>query len=152
MSSTLTRHEGLPRLWEDVDTADSRSVSFMSDAVLYELDGHVATITYNRPQALNAVNGEMRSGLNEAFARFRDEEDAWVAVVTGAGRILFVSRPVFSGVFERLGSWAVTVGWARPGVASPKSQLSGCEAGHAASVSSLFALPTSCFASSTRCR
>jgi E-phenylitaconyl-CoA hydratase len=52
----------------------------------YELDDHVATITYNRPEALNAINGEMRRDLNAAFARFRDEEDAWVAIVTGAGR------------------------------------------------------------------
>ena len=51
----------------------------MGDTVLYELDGHVATITYNRPEALNAVNGEMRRDLNAAFTRFRDEEDAWVA-------------------------------------------------------------------------
>src|SRR5438105_11024511 len=58
----------------------------MAGTVLYELDGHVATITYNRPDALNAVNGEMRRDLNEAFARFRDEEDAWVGIVTGAGR------------------------------------------------------------------
>ncbi|HXY92730.1 MAG TPA: enoyl-CoA hydratase-related protein [Acidimicrobiia bacterium] len=57
----------------------------MSDPVLYELDGHVATITYNRPDALNAVNGDMRRGLNAAFAQFRDDEDAWVAIVTGAG-------------------------------------------------------------------
>ena len=54
--------------------------------VLYELDGHVATITYNRPDALNAINGAMRRDLNEAFARFRDEEEAWIAIVTGAGR------------------------------------------------------------------
>ncbi len=52
----------------------------------YELDGHVATITYNRPEALNAVNAQMRRDLNDAFSRFRDEEDAWVAIVTGAGR------------------------------------------------------------------
>jgi enoyl-CoA hydratase/carnithine racemase len=54
--------------------------------VLYDLDDHVATITYNRPDALNAINGAMRRDLNEAFARFRDEEDAWIAIVTGAGR------------------------------------------------------------------
>jgi len=54
--------------------------------VLYELGGHVATITYNRPEALNAVNGALRRDLNDAFARFRDDEDAWVGIVTGAGR------------------------------------------------------------------
>ena len=58
----------------------------MADAVLYECSGHVATITYNRPEALNAVNGALRRDLNAAFARFRDEEEAWVAIVTGAGR------------------------------------------------------------------
>jgi enoyl-CoA hydratase/carnithine racemase len=58
----------------------------VGDTVRYELDGHVATITYNRPDALNAINGEMRGDLNAAFARFRDEEDAWVGIVTGEGR------------------------------------------------------------------
>lgn len=58
----------------------------MSPLVTYELTGHVATITYNRPEALNAINAEMRRDLNAAFARFRDEEGAWVAIVTGAGR------------------------------------------------------------------
>ncbi len=58
----------------------------MSDAVTFELDGHVATITYNRPDALNAINGDMRRDLNAAFSRLRDDEDAWVAIVTGAGR------------------------------------------------------------------
>jgi E-phenylitaconyl-CoA hydratase len=56
------------------------------DAVLYALDGHVATITYNRPDALNTINGDMRRGLNDAFERFRNEEDAWVAIVTGSGK------------------------------------------------------------------
>src|ERR1700690_1399682 len=58
----------------------------MGDTVLYQLDGHVATITYNRPDAMNAINGEMRRDLNDAFSRFRDDEAAWVAIVTGAGK------------------------------------------------------------------
>jgi E-phenylitaconyl-CoA hydratase len=57
----------------------------MGDRVRFELDGHVATITYDRPDALNAIDGEMRTDLNAAFSRFRDDEDAWVAIVTGAG-------------------------------------------------------------------
>jgi E-phenylitaconyl-CoA hydratase len=58
----------------------------MAECVLYDLTDHVATITYNRPKVMNAINGQMRHELNEAFARFRDDNDAWVAIVTGAGR------------------------------------------------------------------
>lgn len=58
----------------------------MTDAVLYELDDHIATITYNRPDALNAINAEMREGLNAAWQRFLEDEDAWVAILTGTGR------------------------------------------------------------------
>jgi len=57
----------------------------MAGTVLFERRGHIATITYNRPEVRNAVNGEMRRDLNDAFARLRDDEDAWVAIVTGAG-------------------------------------------------------------------
>jgi enoyl-CoA hydratase/carnithine racemase len=55
-------------------------------AATYARDGHVATITYNRPDALNAVNGEMREALDAAWTRFREDDEAWVGIVTGAGR------------------------------------------------------------------
>ena len=67
------------------------------DSVRYELEGHVATITYNRPDALNAINADMRAGLNDAFARFRDDDDAWVAIVTGAGRAFCVGADMKDG-------------------------------------------------------
>jgi len=75
----------------DLGAAHTGRCAYRADVagtVLYELDDrrHVATITYNRPDALNAINGEMRGDLNEAFARFRDEEEAWIAIITGAGR------------------------------------------------------------------
>jgi len=69
----------------------------MADTVLYERDDHVATITYNRPHALNAIDGEMRRDLNAAFARFRDEEEAWVGIVTGAGRAFCVGADLRHG-------------------------------------------------------
>ena len=55
------------------------------DAVTYEREGQVATITYNRPEALNAVDGRLRRDLNEAWQRFLDDEEAWVGILTGAG-------------------------------------------------------------------
>ena len=54
-------------------------------AATYERDGHVATITYHRPEAANTVNGAMRRDLNAAWERFMADEDAWVAILTGAG-------------------------------------------------------------------
>ena len=56
----------------------------MTGKVLYERDGHVATITYNRPEAMNALNGELRADLNAAWEQFRQDEEAWVGIVTGA--------------------------------------------------------------------
>ena len=84
----------------------------MGDEVRYELDGHVATITYNRPDALNAINGAMRVGLNDAFGRFRDDEDAWVAIVTGAGRAFCAGADMRDGA----GSTGVFPGtfWEKP--------------------------------------
>jgi E-phenylitaconyl-CoA hydratase len=88
------------------------SVTAVSGTVLYELEGHVATITYNRPEALNAVNGELRRDLNAAFARLRDEEDAWVAIVTGAGRAFCAGADLVDGTGS-IGTFAGTF-WEKP--------------------------------------
>lgn len=53
--------------------------------VTYELHDHVATITLNRPEARNAINGAMRRDLNAAWDRFRDDEDAWVGILAANG-------------------------------------------------------------------
>src|SRR3954469_6767991 len=70
------------------------------DNVGYEIDGHVVTITYDRPEALNAINGGMRRDLNEAFAAFRDDEDAWIAIVTGSGKAFCVGADLRDGQYS----------------------------------------------------
>jgi E-phenylitaconyl-CoA hydratase len=91
----------------------------MSTLAIYELDGHVATITYNRPESLNAVNAEMRSALNEAFTRFREEEEAWVAIVTGAGKAFCAGGDLLDGA-GATGEFAGTF-WEKPTVNSFES-------------------------------
>ena len=54
-------------------------------AVDYEKEGRIAIITINRPQALNALNADVRRGMGEAMVDFRDNPDLWVAIITGAG-------------------------------------------------------------------
>jgi enoyl-CoA hydratase len=53
--------------------------------ITYELDEHVAVLTYDRPEQRNAVSREMNSELHDAWQRFRDDDDAFVLVLTGAG-------------------------------------------------------------------
>src|SRR5689334_17316045 len=55
-------------------------------AVLYERFESVAVITLNRPEALNSLNQELTEDLYASWERFMEEEDALVAVLTGAGR------------------------------------------------------------------
>jgi E-phenylitaconyl-CoA hydratase len=93
----------------------------MPDTVLYELDGHVATITYNRPEALNAINGELRQELNAAWNRFREDEDAWVGIVTGAGRAFCVGADLKDGR-GAVGEWPGSF-WEIPTINSFESGL-----------------------------
>jgi enoyl-CoA hydratase/carnithine racemase len=93
----------------------------MSELVRYERDGHIATITYNRPEALNAVNGALRADLNAAWERFRDDEDAWVGIVTGAGRAFCVGADLKDGAGSA-GTWPGSF-WEIPTVNSFESGL-----------------------------
>lgn len=52
----------------------------------YELDDqHIATITIDRPEAKNACDMYHFRDLANAWRRFRDEPEAWVAIITGVG-------------------------------------------------------------------
>lgn len=57
--------------------------------VRYEQDGPVVVITIDRPDRMNAIGPEVHAQLVEAWTRFRDEEGALVAVLTGAGSEAF---------------------------------------------------------------
>jgi E-phenylitaconyl-CoA hydratase len=93
----------------------------MAETVRYERDGHVATITYNRPDALNAINGELREALNAAWLRFRDDNDAWVAIVTGAGRAFCAGADLKDGAGS-VGTWPGSF-WEIPTINSFESGL-----------------------------
>lgn len=56
----------------------------------YEHDAeHVVVITIDRPETRNAADMEHFKLLREAWDRFRDDEHAWVAIVTGVGQAFF---------------------------------------------------------------
>jgi enoyl-CoA hydratase/carnithine racemase len=53
--------------------------------VLYEQKDKIVTITINRPAAMNAIDVETQAALIDAWTRFRDDDSAWIAILTGAG-------------------------------------------------------------------
>ena len=53
--------------------------------VSYQVEDRVAVVRLESPDTGNAFTPSMRRELNHAFTRFRDDEDAWVAVVCGGG-------------------------------------------------------------------
>ena len=66
----------------------------MSDIVLYEVKGRVAVITLNRPDARNAVNGDVAAGMEAAIDKMEEDPEVWVGVLLAntEGQ----ERPVFS--------------------------------------------------------
>jgi enoyl-CoA hydratase/carnithine racemase len=91
----------------------------MADEVLYERDGHVVTITMNRPDSLNAINGAMRQALNGAWTRFTEDTEAWVAIVTGTGRAFCAGADLKDGA-GAVGTWPGSF-WEMPTVNSLES-------------------------------
>ncbi len=51
----------------------------------FKLEGHVATITINRPERMNAMDAEHYTGLSRAWEQVRDDPEVRVAIITGAG-------------------------------------------------------------------
>ena len=77
------------------------------ETLIYEQDGHVVTLTYNRPDQHNAINRKMSEELQHAWQRFRDSDDAFVLVITGAGDTTFSAGWDLQDAAEldELGDW-----------------------------------------------
>jgi enoyl-CoA hydratase/carnithine racemase len=54
--------------------------------VEYEVKNKIAYITLNRPEALNAIDGELFNGIIDTMERCSADPDAWVAILSGKGR------------------------------------------------------------------
>jgi len=54
----------------------------MSDIVKYHVDGRVAVITLNRPEARNAVNGDVAEAMEAAIDKMEADNEVWVGVIT----------------------------------------------------------------------
>ncbi len=56
---------------------------------IYEKKGHIAYVTLNRPAVMNALHYDAHVELVEIFNDFNNDEESWVAIITGAGNRAF---------------------------------------------------------------
>jgi enoyl-CoA hydratase len=59
--------------------------------ILLENEGQISTITINRPQSLNALNGATISELSEALSQLEQDSNCRVIIITGSGEKSFVA-------------------------------------------------------------
>jgi enoyl-CoA hydratase/carnithine racemase len=60
-----------------------------TETTIFEIKGKVAWITLNRPKALNSLNPELRWQLSQHLDEVENNDDIWMAVITGSGEKAF---------------------------------------------------------------
>jgi len=74
----------------------------MSELLLVERQGHICTLTMNRPEKRNSVNPELLDMLSDTLARLEREGGVRVAVLRGAGEEAFSSGFDIGRINERV--------------------------------------------------
>jgi E-phenylitaconyl-CoA hydratase len=66
--------------------------------IQFDVEGPVALLTIDRPEVHNALDFETSDALVAAWERFRDDDQLWVAILTGAGDRSFCAGADLRGV------------------------------------------------------
>ena len=88
--------------------------------VTYELEDHVATITLNRPEARNAINGPLRRTSTQLGPLPR-RQDAWVGILTANGSVFCAGGDLKDGEGS-VGTFGGTF-WEKPTINSFESGM-----------------------------
>ena len=73
----------------------------------FEAEGNVALITMNRPEARNAINGTMSSGLEDAIDRLEADDSLWLGILAHTGPVFCAGadlKAVAAGLYRELGT------------------------------------------------
>jgi enoyl-CoA hydratase len=125
--------------------------------VEYEIQGHVAVITLNRPEARNAIDAAMATGLEAALDRVEEDPEVWVAVLGGAGPVfsagadlklvaagraagLYTERGGFGGITQRARTKPLIAAVEGPALAGGAEIVLACDLAVASTTAS-FGLP-----------
>jgi enoyl-CoA hydratase/carnithine racemase len=97
--------------------------------LIYEKKDRIAYVTLNRPEKMNALNSELLDALADTWQEINDDDQVWVAVLTGAGKAFCVGADL-----ESIGEPGIEVGFnilrEDPTVYSFKKPLIGAINGH----------------------
>ncbi|WP_179401715.1 crotonase/enoyl-CoA hydratase family protein [Burkholderia guangdongensis] len=96
------------------------------EAITFEIDGPICTITINRPERRNAVDGPTALQLRQAFLRFEADSALSVAILTGAGGnfcagadLKAVGDPALSNEIDEKGTGLGPMGPSRMALSKP---------------------------------
>lgn len=70
--------------------------------ITYRVADRLAYVTMNRPEVMNALHAQANAEMRDAFERFRADEEAWVAILTGAGERAFSAGNDLRATAERM--------------------------------------------------
>lgn len=77
--------------------------------VLFEVSDHVATVTLNRPQAMNSFNQRMLEDFSALWDRVKTDDDVHVVVLRGSGERAFsTGMDVKEGIDRHPNAWSQT--------------------------------------------
>ena len=87
------------------------------ESLLYDVEEHVATITLNRPDRLNALTRELEDELFKAMKQADQDDDVRVIILTGAGRGFCAGADI-----EAL-SWVASLDWSTVNLVEVREKL-----------------------------
>ncbi len=74
-------------------------------ALIYEKKGRIATITINRPDALNAMDPPTLQELSASLIDFRDDSETWVVILTASGDRAFCAGADIKTMIPAMNEW-----------------------------------------------
>jgi len=85
------------------------------EKVIYEKRGRIGIVTINRPERMNAIDPQTSAELHAAWCDFRDDDDLWVGIFTGAGEKAFSAGNdlVAMSQLQQQGAAAIGAAYAR---------------------------------------
>ncbi|MEY2399709.1 MAG: enoyl-CoA hydratase [Actinomycetota bacterium] len=55
--------------------------------IKFEKNGHIGIVTIDRPEAKNAVNGEVANGIEAAIDELEGDEELWIGIIASSGDV-----------------------------------------------------------------